>query len=71
MQPYFSFDSLTIAQSAKRLLLRSGIGAAIRRDPHPDRERGCGFALFVQGNMQQAQRLLDAHGLLPAQPREP
>jgi hypothetical protein len=27
--------------------------------------------LFVQGNMQQAQRLLDAHGLLPAQPREP
>ena len=70
MQPYFRFDSLTNAQSAKRLLQRYGIASAVRRDPQPDRRHGCGFALFVSGNQRQAQKLLREHGFLDDDPRE-
>ena len=70
MQTYFRFDSLTNANLAKRLLGRSGIASAIRRDPNPDRHRGCGFALYVHNHYEQAQSLLQAHGLLPHEARE-
>ena len=69
MQSYFHFDSLTNAQSAKQLLARHGFSSVVRRDPHPDMHRGCGFAVYVRGNMKLAQQLLAAHGLLSAQPR--
>ena len=62
MPVYLKMDSLTAAQSAKRLLQKHGIRAAVRRDPQPDRKRGCGFALFLFGGDEQAVRLLRAHG---------
>ncbi len=67
MLSYFRFESLTAAQSAKRLLQSHGLSAAIRRDPNPDRKTGCAFALFVNGGGQTAQRLLQSHGFLPGQ----
>ena len=70
MQPFFHFDSLTNAQSAKQLLNRHGIGAAIRRDPQPDRRRGCGFVIFVPNRTLQAQQILEQHGLLSANARD-
>lgn len=70
MQPFFHFDSLTNAQSAKRLLVRHGINAMIRRDPQPDRRRGCGFVLYVPSQTQQAQQILTQHGLHSALPRD-
>ncbi len=70
MQPFFHFDSLTNAQSAKHLLNRHGISAAIRRDPQPDRRRGCGFLLFVPNRTLQAQQILEQHGLLSANARD-
>ncbi len=70
MQPFFHFDSLTNAQTAKRLLGRHAISAAIRRDPQPDRRRGCGFVLVVQNRTQQAQQILEQHGLISATPRD-
>ncbi len=62
MPSYLKMDSLTAAQSAKRLLQKHGIIAAVRRDPQPDRKRGCGFALFLPGGIDRAQQLLRAHG---------
>lgn len=64
MLSYFRFESLTAAQSAKRLLQRNGISAAIRRDPDPDRHTGCAFALYAAGSEQAARRLLQRHGFL-------
>ena len=62
MPSYLKMDSLTAAQSAKRLLQKHGIRAAVRRDPQPDRKRGCGFALFLSGGSDRAAELLHAHG---------
>lgn len=62
MPGYLKLDSLTAAQSAKRLLQRHAIRAAVRRDPQPDRRRGCGFALFLFGDETRARELLQAHG---------
>lgn len=70
MQPFFHFDSLTNAQSAKQLLVKHGIGAAIRRDPQPDRRRGCGFVLFVPNRTQQARQILEQHRFLSVTPRD-
>ena len=70
MLSYFRFESLTAAQSAKRLLQNHGLSAAIRRDPNPDRRTGCAFALYV-ADRQAAKRLLQSHGFLPAQTKEP
>ena len=62
MPDYLRMDSVTAAQSAKRLLQRHAIRAAVRRDPQPDRRRGCGFALFLFGDTARAEELLRAHG---------
>ena len=70
MQSLIRFDSLTNAQTAKRLLFRNGVNSAIRRDPKPDRRRGCGFVLYVPQQSEQAEQLLIAHGLLSAKARD-
>lgn len=64
MLSYFRFDSLTAAQSAKRLLQQHGLSASIRRDPQPDRKTGCTFALYTGGNGETAKQLLQNHGFL-------
>ena len=70
MLSYCRFESLTAAQSAKRLLQKHGYSPAIRRDPQPDRRTGCAFAVYVGGNAQAARDLLQRHGYLsgPAAP---
>ena len=69
MLSYFRFESLTAAQSAKRLLQKHGLSASVRRDPQPNRKTGCAFALYVGGSPETARRLLQTHGYLsdPAQ----
>lgn len=64
MLSYFRFESLTAAQSARRLLQAHGIAASVRRDPQPDRKTGCAFALFA-GDGRAAQQLLQNHGYIP------
>jgi hypothetical protein len=64
MLTYFRFESLTAAQSSKRLLQRNGFSASVRRDPKPDRKTGCAFALYAGGNPEAARRLLQSHGFL-------
>ena len=62
MPDYLRMDSVTAAQSAKRLLARHGIPASVRRDPQPDRKRGCAFALYYAGDGGKAAQLLREHG---------
>ena len=64
MVSYFRFDTATAAQNAKRLLQNAGIPARIRRDPQPDRRRGCGFALYVPQQTDAAKQLLRQNGWL-------
>ena len=63
MLSYLRMDSVTAAQSAKRLLQTHGIASSVRRDPYPDRRRGCSFALFLSGDGERAAQLLQSHGL--------
>ena len=62
MQDYLKIQQQTRAQQAQRLLRSNGIASVLRRDAAPGRD-GCGFALFVRGDVTRALSLLRAAGI--------
>ena len=55
---YIKFESQTLGEKAKRLLIDRGIKATLKRNPNPNRKEGCNFALFIQGNVWQAYDII-------------
>ena len=54
MQYYFTFQSLTQAQTALHHIGRRGISAALRRTPTDLSARGCGYSVSVPENTVRA-----------------
>lgn len=55
---YIKFESQTMGEKARRLLLTKGIKSSLRRNPNPNRKEGCNFALFVHGDVYSAFDIL-------------
>ncbi len=51
---YIKFESQTMGQKARSLLMKNGINSSLRRNPNPNRKQGCNFALFVRGDTYRA-----------------
>lgn len=66
MQDYLRYLTLTKAQAAQRFLASQGISSRVRRDPLPDKNSGCSFALFVPKHFDRATALLREQNLLGA-----
>lgn len=60
---YIKFENQTYGEKAVHLLARHSIKANLRRNPNPNHKQGCNFALFVQGNIWQAQEIIDRNGI--------
>lgn len=56
---YFTFRSVTAAQSAAKRLEQAGIAAAMLRTPRALQKQGCGYSLRVRaGQFSEARALL-------------
>ena len=56
---FFTFRSVTAAQSAAKRLEQAGIAAAMLRTPRGLQKQGCGYSLRVRaGQFSEAHRLL-------------
>ncbi|MGN0447001.1 MAG: hypothetical protein ACI4GC_00465 [Acutalibacteraceae bacterium] len=55
---YIKFESRTMGEKARDLLLKKGINSSLKRNPNPDRKQGCNFALFVKGDVYKAFDIL-------------
>ena len=60
---YIKFSNQTSAIKAGEILRRNGISASVKRNPKPDRLQGCNFAVFINGDMNEALRIIDTAGI--------
>lgn len=60
---YIKFESQTLGEKARQLLLSKGIVSSLRRNPNPDRKQGCNFALFVMGDVYNAFDMLTKNNI--------
>lgn len=60
---YIKFESQTMGEKARKLLLSKGINSSLRRNPNPDRKQGCNFALFVHGDIYGAFDILTKNNI--------
>lgn len=60
---YIKFESQTLGEKARQLLLSKGITSSLRRNPNPDRKQGCNFALFVSGDVYNAFDILTKNNI--------
>lgn len=60
---YIKFGTQTAAIKAGEMLKRQGVSASVKRNPKPDRIYGCNFAVFVNGDIERALKILDAAGI--------
>ena len=54
MHTYIKFESQTLGEKAKAILLKKGIKARLRRNPNPNHREGCNYALYADTNIWQA-----------------
>ena len=60
---YIKFESQTMGEKARRLLMSKGINSSLRRNPNPNRKEGCNFALFVHGDVYSAFDILTKNNI--------
>ncbi|MCM1363870.1 MAG: hypothetical protein NC122_01795 [Faecalibacterium sp.] len=60
---YIKFANQTYGEKAVSLLRRNGFRARLRKNPNPNRKEGCNYAVFVDGNADEAYALIDANGI--------
>ncbi len=60
---YIKFESQTVGEKARQLLLSYGISSSLRRNPNPNRREGCNFALYVRGDVYKAFDILTRNGV--------
>lgn len=60
---YIKFNTQTAAIKAGELLKRNGFLASVKRNPKPDRINGCNFAVFINGDINEALKILDEKGI--------
>ena len=60
---YIKFESQTMGEKARRLLMSKGISSSLRRNPNPNRKEGCNFALFVHGDVYGAFDILTKNNI--------
>ena len=57
------FNSITWAIRAQKLLEEQGFASTMRKVSNIGPGKGCGYGLDVQGDLSEALRLLDSHGI--------
>ena len=62
---YFTFKSITGAQSGERLLVRNGVAVRLLRTPKHLSHNGCGYSLRVRGRDLAAALNLFYRGNVP------
>lgn len=60
---YIKFQTQTYAEKAASLLRTKGFAVRVRRNPNPNRSEGCNFAVFVNGNIENAFELVSKNGI--------
>ncbi len=60
---FIKFTTQTGAQQASRLLNAQGIRNSVKRNPNPNHKEGCSYALFTDGDVMKALRLIEAAGI--------
>ena len=60
---YIKFESQTMGEKARKLLLSKGINSSLRRNPNPNRKEGCNFALYVHGDAYAAFDILTKNNI--------
>ncbi|MBE6784683.1 MAG: hypothetical protein E7538_00420 [Ruminococcaceae bacterium] len=60
---YIKFETQTMGEKARRLLLSKGINSSLRRNPNPNRKEGCNFALYVNGDVYAAFDILTKNNI--------
>ena len=60
---YIKFESQTMGEKARKLLLSKGINSSLRRNPNPNRKEGCNFALYVHGDVYAAFDILTKNNI--------
>lgn len=60
---YIKFESQTMGEKARRLLMQKGISSSLRRNPNPNRKEGCNFALYVHGDVYGAFDILTKNNI--------
>ena len=60
---YIKFESQTMGEKARRLLMQKGISSTLRRNPNPNRKEGCNFALYVHGDVYGAFDILTKNNI--------
>ncbi len=58
---YIKFETQTLGEKAKNVLLKNGFKAKLKPNPNPDHRQGCNFALFVQGDVLKAFDIINKH----------
>lgn len=62
-KPLFMMTSVTQAMKAKQILGKNGISAQIERTPKREKGHSCGYSLFVPQKTDEAELILEKHGL--------
>lgn len=62
-QTVFPVRSVTNAMRGKSLLEKRGFKVYVQRSFKTDENNGCGYRLLVNGNGDQAQKILESAGL--------
>lgn len=55
---YIKFASQTHGEKAVSLLKRNGFRVRLRKNPNPNHKEGCNYAVFVDGNINEAYELI-------------
>ncbi len=60
---FFIVNSITYAMKSRDILLKYGISSYVERSRKHRDQYGCGYGVYVPGKAEQAQRILEKHGI--------
>jgi len=60
---FFIVNSITYAMKSRDILLHHGINAYVERSRKQREQFGCGYGIYVPKRTEEAQRILEKHGI--------
>lgn len=62
-RPLLAMSSITSAMKAKDILFNNGIKSNVERTPKTQRNKGCGYSLYVPKDIDKAKKILSENGI--------
>ncbi len=56
-------ESITYALKGRDILRKKGLRATVGRFTSPNKNSGCGYAIFLEGNIEAARMILQKAGI--------